>query len=126
MKLKNILLLLVVLNSMFILGYALGKDIMPFENNTEQSFENQISMTDNFKVENDHVFKIGENVITSKYFNTMSRSFSGTVVDINYCETGNIITIYNSSTDETKILKEEWIAEFGQRKFDLINDENSR
>ncbi|UGV41517.1 hypothetical protein J7W08_04300 [Methanococcoides orientis] len=46
-------------------------------------------------------------------------------MDINYYETGNILTIYNSSTDETKMLNEEWIAEFGQRKFDLINDGNN-
>ncbi|WP_305064825.1 hypothetical protein [Methanococcoides sp.] len=117
MKLKNIFLLLLVLNSMFILGYTLGK------NNIEESFENKI-MTDELKVENDYVFKIGENVSTSEYFNTISRSFSGTVVDINYCETGNVLTIYNSSTEETKMLYEEWIAEFGQRKFELINDKN--
>lgn len=125
MKLKSIFLLLLVLNFMFILGYTLGRNNIEgsFENNTELSFENKI-MTDKLKVENDYVFKIGENVSTSKYFNTISRSFSGTVVDINYCETGNVLTIYNSSTEETKMLYEEWIAEFGQRKFELINDKN--
>ncbi|KGK99688.1 hypothetical protein LI82_00220 [Methanococcoides methylutens] len=68
MKLKNILLLFLVLNSMFILGYTLGINNieMSFENNTKLSFGNKNNISDNFKVENDYVFKIGENVSTSK------------------------------------------------------------
>lgn len=103
--------------SLLILGFVLGATYTHgmIDSKIIVQYENPNSFS---------VYERGEIVTTSEdFYNAAGYNFTGTIVHINYHEFGNVLTIYNSETEESNDISELWIDGFAKRNYEVINNE---